>query len=626
MVVLIACSLICACSEDNNDIVTIPVKTEISTEDIVFCGDASNQQMQIQFKAGAAWTAMLTTSNDWIEITPTHGKAGESTIIITLTKENKSSFTRNAELLVLVDGTSAPYRIKISQESSPENDIKISGEIQNGVMILHTDKSGSNLIGTIKVESSQSWDILPVEDNNNWLKFSKKEETTEGNNKVTYLTVIASYDKFTSSTMSGSFLIGNAGAEPTEIKVEATAFCYIFQEEHAHDAEKERIEYEFKDTLISGKYQITFYVESNMKWELKEVPEWMEIASGIATNQKDNGELQTKRVGVGLLIKENALSTEAQEAVIAIRNNRGSILKEVLVKFAGLRSDYLEHDFNFPSYDPLGNDFSFEAKASYINPDNRDDWWKKVEIPFNIKTAANYESIEGAPYHLIMCESVNGIIARKEVHWATLRMGDSSNDQENKGIYTKEIYITANDRGDEDDQKGITSQTLMREAFIFIVPKGITFDNLFEGDSELLKAEYADKFSRISQKNDHNASYTLLIEGLQNGSSIEIPASGIVQPYKILQTSTLQLDYELKRLFFNNSLGEWTEQLPTSAQSNSILLEFKEISKNQYNLILNVGANTTGKERRFRFYISAYVGDGHENVDLFNFEIIQAAN
>ena len=105
------------------------------------------------------------------------------------------------------------------------------------------------------------------------------------------------------------------------------------------------------------------------------------------------------------------------------------------------------------------------------------DWWKKVEIPFNIKTAANYESIEDAPYHLIMCESVNGIIARKEVHWATLRMGDSSNNQENKGIYTKEIYIIANDRGDEDDKKGLTSQTLMREAFIFIVPKDITFDN-----------------------------------------------------------------------------------------------------------------------------------------------------
>ena len=626
MVVFIACSLICACSEDNNDIVTIPTKTEISTEDIVFCGDVSNQQMQIQFKAGAAWTAMLTTSNDWIEVTPTHGNAGNSTIIITLTKENRNSFTRNAELLVLVDGESIPYRIKITQEASPRNDIKISGDIHDGVMTLQTDKSGSNLIGTLKIESSQPWDISPIEDSNNWLKFSKKEGNSDNDRKVTYLTVIASYDKFTSSTMSGSFLIGNTGVEPTEIKVNATAYCRIFQEEHAYETEIERTEYEFRDTLISGKYQITFYVESNMRWELKEVPEWMEIASEVATNQKDNGELQTTRVGVGLLIKEDALSIEAQEAVIAIKNSRGSILKEVKVTFSGLRSDYLEHDFSFPSYDPLGNDFSFEAKADYIDPNNRDDWWKKVEIPFNIKTAANYESIEDAPYHLIMCESVNGIIARKEVHWATLRMGDSSNNQENKGIYTKEIYITANDRGDEDDKKGLTSQTLMREAFIFIVPKDITFDNLFEGDSELLKAEYADKFSRISQKNDHNASYTLLIEGLQNGSSIEIPAFGIVQPYKILQTSTLQLDYELKRLFFNNSLGEWTEQLPTSAQSNSILLEFKEISKDQYNLVLNVGANTTGKERRFRFYISAYVGDGHENVDLFNFEIIQAAN
>ena len=256
------------------------------------------------------------------------------------------------------------------------------------------------------------------------------------------------------------------------------------------------------------------------------------------------------------------------------------------------------------------------------------DYWKKMELSFNVKTSINYTSIEDAPYHLIMCNAKNGRVLKEEVRWASLRMGDAFNQTESNGIFTKEIYLKANDRGDEDDQKGLTNPASVREAFIFIVPKSVSFEDLFNAGDATLKEEYVESFSHIMQKQDHEIVYEFALEGLENGGTIYLPSEGGTLEFNVLKVTSEQLTPDLVRLWYNQSIGEWEEKEASSAQLSAITIEYlrSEETGELKSLILNVAPNMLTPTRGFRFNINVFRGDGYSETKIFTFDIMLKEN
>lgn len=618
-----------SCSEDNTELKETTGTTVFEVEPITFEGIANGQEAEIHFVAGAAWTATFTSSNNWLSASPTQGKAGEATIRVTPYSDNKGSSSRSAELMVLVDGEDMPFLVRITQLSAAQSDLEIQGDIADGIMNLKADNTGGKFVGNLQITSSSKWDIT-TSDTGNWLSFSKDNEPQDGKETTVNLTVTADYQHFTDACMNGSFCLQVPGTTPVTIEVKAESVCRVFDTDAKFENEVERLAFEMTDTLQSGTYQLIFYVESNIVWELKNLPEWMGLANEFTetSNRKDDGTLQTHRVGVGLLLNDKYLSAESRKDVIHLTDIRGEVLKSIEITFDGIQGNFLQHDFAFPSYDPLGNDFSFEAKASYINADNKNDYWKKMELPFNVKTSIDYTTIEDAPYHLIMCNANNGRVLKEQVHWATLRMGDASNRSESNGIFTKELYLQANDRGDADDQNGLTNPASVREAFIFIVPKNVSFDDLFNSGDATLKDEYAESFSHIMQKQDHEITYELILEGLENGATIYLPSEGGTCQFNVLEVTSEQLTPDLIRLWYNQSTGEWEEKEASTAQTNAITMEYlrSEETGQLQSIILNVAPGMLTTTRGFRYRINVFRGDGYSDLNVFTFDIMLKDN
>lgn len=612
-----------ACSEDNKLTEETFGTTIFEVEPITFEGICGEQEEEIHFIAGAPWTATFTSSNNWVAASPTQGKAGDAYISITPYSDNKSSTTRHADLMVLVDGQDTPFMVRVTQKSAAQSDLQITGDVNEGVMTLTADETGNKFIGALQIKSSSKWEII-TGNHGKWLSFSKDKEPQDGKETYVTLTVMADYSQFTQSTMNGEFQLQVPGTSPITIQVVAAAEFNIFDSETALG--DERLNYEMVDTLKAGTYQTLFYVTSNIAWEIKNLPPWLEFANGkeTATNRKEDGTLLTRNVGVGILVKNDALSAEARSTDIILSNQKGETLKQIHVEFKGISNNYLQHDFAFPSSDPLGGDFSFEAKASYIDPEKEEDYWKKIELPFQIKTSLDYSSIDNAPYHLIMCNAHNGIISKEEVHWATLRMGDETKNSSSNGLYTKEIYLRANDRGDADDQNGLTNPATLREAFIFIVPKNIGFNDLFVEGTTLLKEEYAESFSHILQKQDHGINYVLKVNGLENGSTLYVPAEGGTFEFDVLDVTTDQLTPQLVRLWYNSSTGEWEERPATTAQENSITVGFirSQTTGELETMVVSVADKMVTATRGFRFKINAFRGDGYNDTNVLTFDIM----
>lgn len=613
-----------ACSDGDNPIKEVVNNTVFDVDPITFEGIAEGQEAEIRFVAGNAWTATFTSSNNWLSASPTQGKAGEAIIRVTPYNDNKSSMSRSAELMVLVDGEDAPFTVRITQLSASESDITLSGDIENGVMTLSADNTGNKFVGTIEVTSSSKWEIT-ADDTHNWLSFAKDQEPQDGKKTTVKLTVTADYKEFDHTTMNGAFHLQVPGATPIKVEVKAEATCKVYDTDTKGEEDVERVQFEMTDTLQRGLYQLTFYVESNIVWELKNLPEWMKLAGDITetSNRKADGTLQTRRVGVGLMVKDEYLSAESRSGVLQLTDLRGEVLKSIQVSFDGISSNFLQHDFAFPSTDPFGNDFSFEAKAAYIDPDNKNDYWKKVELPFNIKTSVDYASLDNAPYHLIMCNAHNGRVLNEEVHWASLRMGDASNRSESNGVFTKELYLRVNDRGDEDDLNGLTNPASMREAFIFIVPKQVTVDDLFNADGATLKEEYAEAFSHIMQKQDHEIDYELELKGLTDGETLYVTPDGGSFQFPIVKMTSEQISPKLIRLWLNQETGEWEEKEPTSSQENAIYIEpiRSESTGHLESLMVNVAPGMVTSTRGFRFRFNMFRGDEYADINVFTFDI-----
>ncbi|MEG2573155.1 MAG: hypothetical protein RSA44_00675 [Bacteroides sp.] len=590
-----------ACSDDKTGEEEVNGETKFEVEDIIFEGEKGEQEVTFTFEAGNSWTISFSNGgNAFYSATPTSGGAGKASVTVKPLRDNAELLMRTTELRVLVDGVSQPYTVKISQKSKAQNI-----NIDKDHLILKADASGEFFVDTVLVTSSYKWDLSKASEG---LLFKRIVVSQTGNGSVEKLVVMADYKAFKALKMEGGFSLG-IGEDLRAITLEATSTCKAY----VNKGSKEEVtKFEFvTDPASPGSYMVEMYVLCNVQWKIEGLPKW--LTTLCPTNLSEDGKLEKDSVVVRIQIPSEGLSIDEKNTNIILKDVRGDTLISIPAHFAGV-GDYLNHHIEFPAFDSHGNDFAFDPLKGID---------KVVELPFLMETSSDYPSIEKAPFKMILCKSESGTMKRSEVHWSTLHMGDASKNKIVNGIYNKELYITANNRGDADDMSKITSFGVEREAYLFIVPKSVGFNDLFvDATSATLKSQYIG--TRIIQKNGL-VQYKMSVTGIENKSTITVPATGKNTTYKMITDAVKVVTEKM----------DITEELagkedPISFDPKDVLIDFPRNGQgiaDLTKLIVNVGKNKAGRERTIRVNVRADRGtdsDGTDNLyTMFTFYIKQ---
>ena len=618
LVVLLLC--VVSCKEDDA-VVLPPMQPDfIQSVGITFEGVASGQEQTVRFVAPADWTAEVHSGGDWLRAENTHGKAGNAEITLSPKTDNYGVTSRTATLEIYADGYDC-YTIKVEQRSAATGDLVVSGHVDNSTMTLRSDVSGTVFTDTIYVTSTKAWELQTEQAVPSILSFQTDGTPRNGESKTIMVVVSADYAKFQTTNLSSSFSIKASDGSAVPIRVNARATASVYGSERPAQDEQEKLSFELKDDDRNGSYTADMYVDSNVRWWVTTKPDWVETSADwstgetLPTNVGSTGAITAGRQHITLRVKASHMNTDGHTGILSFTDALGRTLKTINLVFAGVSKDFISNTLSLPASDIEGNPWAFEAKETTVETGdavNR----KRISMDFMMTTSTDYRSIDEAPFHMLMVDATNGIAHHKEVHWASLAMGDEAlSSKTESGMYTKQLYLEANERGDKDDKQGLTQPENARHAFVFIVPANISFDDLWE-DEYTLRAEYADNLVLISQKNDPDADYRFALEGLANEEIIDVNPAGETKTFAIQDGSYMQIDYVIE---LKNSDGSWS---PTSACSLEIndnvtparlSFVFTE-NKAVTNPFTHV---TTGSPRDIRIRFMAFIGDGVEAKTIY---------
>lgn len=591
-----------ACADDKDEeTLNAPGKTTFHVEDIVFASTIEGQETTFSFEAGNEWTASFSEGgNVYFSASQTKGGKGKAEITVRPLRTNVEAQIRTAELRISVVGEEKNYVVKISQFGKGANLV-----VNTENMVLEADRSGEYFADTLVVSSDQIWELTNVADG---IFFTLIDEQQSEQITTKKMEVKAFFKDFVSMTLEGGFDI-KAGDVLKHITVSATAECKAYQ---TQEMETEVVGLELVlDPTNSGIYSAPMYIASNVQWKLS-LPSWLDAPQ--STNMDESGFLTKNPAYVEIRIAEGMIPASATDDVVTLLDINANVLITIPIHFSGIGDDYINHDFAFPRYDKYGNDFSFDPILGT---------GRVLELPFMIETGRDYSDVAGAPFKLILCKAVNAVLERREVHWAALRMGDSSKNKVQNGVYTKELYLVANERGDVDDVNELTSMGDDREAYLFIVPASVSFDDLFEDPlSNTLKSQYIGSY--IAQKNAF-IEYKMSVTGIEDGDTITIPSSGEVKKFDMYSDAVKIVTGKLDI----TEIVEGAEN-PRTFDPKDVSIDFKkdENSQTVESFILTVGKNKELRNRVVRVDFNAFRGinseDGSENFfKMFTFYIKQ---
>lgn len=625
--------LLTACSGKEESVTIQPSKGLFSASEITFSGLADGQSEVIRFEAPDAWTAEVHSLSSWLTVDKTHGEKGSASITLSPRSDNYGVTAREAELDIFINGYEA-YTIKVYQQSASTGDIQVNGHVDNGVMRLSPTTAGTEFCDTIWVLSKKKWELGNAEGNvPGVLSFEVDGQSANGTETMVRLVVKANYSRFEGTTYKGTFYIRSGADTAIPIQVEASANAGVYQQELPMQGEQECTHLTFDGDSPAGRYAVSFYVESNVRWVLSGLPDWVESVvswgSGVEsiTNVQSDGTINPMRHRVVLRMKSSAVSMTGRSGAVSIVDAKGQVLKTLSLTFAGVASSYIDYSLSIPAVDPYGNPWAFEAKSSYIDINNPNDYWKEMRHAFDVITAVRYSSLDDAPYHLLMVCAEGGMPRRQQVHWAHLEMGEKQEVLPG-GLCKQEVYLCARDRGDADDQNGLTDPTETRYAFVYLVPHSVGFDDLWEADGRL-KNPYADNLVLVAQKNDPNAHYRFALQEVDNEGTLQAPARGGALTLNIVRGSYTKCDVVVEQ---QGADGMWTAASPSvcyvdftadeQGVPTSITFTLSE-NKKVTNPFTGV---TTGAPRHLRVSINAFTGDETGSICVFVFYIEQDLN
>lgn len=613
-----------ACSEKNEETITLGT-IQTNVQEVLFEGLAAGQSQSIEFDAPEAWIAEIHSIGNWVKADKMHGDAGKSVITLSPRSDNFNVGMREAELEILVDGCE-PCLVQVKQKSAATDDIQVEGLDENGVLNLQADETGTEFRDTLWVSSSKRWTLATNDQQDESIFFETDGEPRQGELTRIQVIVKVPYAKFVSSSYEGSFYITTEEGSAVPIGVFAKAVVGVYDTEYSMGQEPESTSFNLENSVQNGIFVTDCYVESNVRWMIGSMPDWVETstAAGTFVNVLASGQINPLRQHIAFRVKENALSRDGKTGTVELVDAQGHSLKTIYLTFPGVGSSYIENRLYFPALDAQGNPFGFESKAANADASGSADNGKQIRREFDVITSSDYTSLSNAPFHLLLVRADNGIARQQEAHWASLEyVGRQTTSMQ--GLSCHRLALRANDRGDADDQNGLSKETEWRYAMVILVPRSVHFDDLWD-EAGHLREKYANVAVLVAQKNNADADYTFGFEGVKNGDSLTVPAAGGSLTLHITPGSYTQCDILMEQ---QNKDGEWVEVDGKTCQMDVNVDEQMRPTAIVFTLSHNKGEENpfthqiVGSSRHIRVSVNAFLGEEEGSKTIFMFYIDQ---
>lgn len=614
--------LLSSCDDKSVDVVLQKITPSVDT--ITFEGVAAGQSQTVTFHSPEEWIAEIHSISSWLKADVLHGEAGDVHITLSPRSDNFSASVREAELQILADGCE-PCSVHVLQRSASTGDIQVEGLGEDGVMTLQADETGLVFCDTLWINSSKRWSLSAADDDA--LSFVLSEEPLQGVQKRIQLIVTVPYAKFSDTSFEGKFYIMDGEGSAVPVTVNASAFVQVFEQEYGTSEDTECVSYNLTNNVQVGVFNTDFYVESNTRWSVGSVPDWTETSVPVASlnNVLSNGNINPMRQHLSFRVKDGALSRDGKTGTVILVDSQGRTVKTIYLTFAGVGANYIDNRLTLPSLDPLGNPFGFESKASNIDAGNPEDAWKQVRREFEVITSTDFTSLGNAPFHLLLVRADNGIPRHQEAHWASLEYV-ARNNSAMQGLYSHTMAIRVSDRGDADDQNGMSDETTWRYALAILVPRNVLFDDIWESDGTL-REKYANVAVLLAQKNNADADYKFGFQEVKDGGTLTVPAKGGSLILNITPGSYTQCDILLEQ---QNQAGEWMSLNNGVCQMDIAMDEHQEPKSLIFTLSRNKGEENpfthvvVGSDRHIRVSVLAFIGEAEGSRPIFTFYIDQA--
>ncbi|MGL4292241.1 MAG: BACON domain-containing protein, partial [Bacteroidales bacterium] len=469
------------CSTDNEETL-LKETSKIEIKDFSF--DVNQGDTTLNFFAGANWRATLSTTS-WIQIDPTTkgGSKGDSKVILSWDAHTGIK-EREAILTIAIDNEN-PYQIKITQ--LPNEPIVV---VDKSESLLKIDTKAANGRGefrdTLTVKSNVKWTVKELA---NWFEYEVlgSIEPQEGVPTTIQVVIKGNASKYNAPEMIGDFTIGKNADAALDQNIQVKAISELKVVSADNETEPVSKVYLNHSPEAGGRFVGRLRVMSNTSWAITGMPEWA-FASRMDNQDGYASSLITNQV-VSFTVNDANLDTEGKQQTIVIRDAKTGLESSVELIFPGTGNEYFECKLMFPP------DFKFDA-SRFMLPS-----WEPIENAvleweFDVLSAQNYTSLDDAPYTIHFVHLMNGYFpVQMQADWLYV---DPAQNMQRAALNSKKMVLSVQDRNTGMDF--INNQYADRSAYMFMVPKTVAFDDLFDEATGEIKEVYMNDVRMITQK------------------------------------------------------------------------------------------------------------------------------
>lgn len=564
-----------ACTDDENekDKIYEPFTTDLSFS-------AIEKDTTLVFHVYGDWKAVVTKS-DVAEIKSEKiGIAGEIKMEIHLF-ENKTFAPREAEILIN-DGRTNVFKIKQLAAKRAVNYSKALNFIQADTVF--TD--------TVTVTSNVAWEIgTQPEWIKSWKKIDPEQMPEEGVNTEITLVFIADNNLFTTAGMKGEVSFKDKAGNDYPLPAEFAGFTPSI----GFDTEELILARSETGDGFRGKVMVT----SNVAWSVDQTGAG--FVGKVSYDESMPGNALESNVLVWVDIDPEQLDSDPLTGELVFGDEKTGITKNLKLKFIGTGADYIDFE----------RDSIFEKRLD-ASPFNNQ--WE--DIP-NAKMSIDFKVFlpEGKSCNPIIIgyDGMNPYKMDRWSPWAGAEEKTTDGPETRAPIVGKTYELWVKDRRQEFG----SPQDKERSALLFVVPETVTVDDILEETDTGEVDEFGDPIYAYSFKEGYGVEngclfyqkglvieYYLIIEGIEEGSTLSVPAAG-----------------ESRELLMETDCETWTMYLDGEYMNPDV--DWVSLDEDSNGMKLVVKKNDTGKSRKTQVSFRAYRGDDVEEQVLLSFWISQ---
>lgn len=564
-----------ACTDDENekDKIYDPFTTDLSFS-------AIEKDTTLVFNAYGDWKAVVTKS-DAAEIRSAKiGTAGEVKMEIHLF-ENKTFAPREAEILIN-DGRANVFRIKQLAARRAVNYSKA----------LSFTQADTVFTDTVTVTSNVAWEIgTKPEWVESWKKIDPEQMPAEGVNTEITLVFYGDNSKFTTGAMKGEVNFSDKAGNNYPLPVEFAGFTPSIH----FDTGELILALSETGEGFRGKVMVT----SNVVWSVDQTGAG--FVGKVSYVESMLGNALESNVLVWVDVDPEQLDSDPLTGELVFGDERTGITEKLKLKFTGTGADYISFE----------RDSIYDKRLDATAVDNQ---WN--EIP-NAKMSIDFKVFlpEGKSCNPIVIgyDGVNPYKMGQWTGWAGVDEKMTDGPETRAPIMSKTYELWVKDRRNEYG----SPQDKERSALLFVVPENVTVDDILEetdtGDVDesgqpvytySFKEGYSLENGALFHQKGLIIEYYMNIEGIEEGSTLSIPAAG--------ESRTLMIDSDCEA---------WTMYLDGQFMNPNV--DWVSLNQDSDGWKLVVKKNETGKSRKTQVSFRAYRGDDVEEQVLLSFWISQ---